>query len=169
MFQIYFEHLNVRTNSPQILNLKLRLKIRRKDNKKRKGHLFTWAKSFTTRPIPLTPPAHLLSPLTHTRRPLGPACQCPTPHTWTRISLECGPLWSALSPPTERHRVHRCGDWIFPPTNLASLLHPRPNPVDKWFTPFRAHWVLLIENQCRAIESRRKAERGRGCRPAPPP
>jgi hypothetical protein len=36
LFKIYFEHLNVRTNSPQILNLKFRLKIRRKEHKKKR-------------------------------------------------------------------------------------------------------------------------------------
>jgi hypothetical protein len=46
----------------------------------------------------------------HTRRPLGPACQSPTAHARTWTSLECGPLWLALSPPTERRRVHRHGD-----------------------------------------------------------
>jgi hypothetical protein len=59
--------------------------------------------------LPVTASVHPFSPLTH-----SPACQCPTPHAWARMSLGCGPLSSALSPPTERRRVHRRGDWIFP-------------------------------------------------------
>jgi hypothetical protein len=69
----------------------------------------------TTGPtLPVTALAHLLSPLTHTHRPLGPACQCPTPYARAWMSLGYGPpiVSSILTNGTSR--VHRRGDRTFP-------------------------------------------------------
>ena len=77
-------------------------------------------------PLPLSPflrrAARMSSALAHIAgsvgathdRPLDPACQSPTLRARTRTSLECGPLWTVLSPPTERRRVHRRGDRDLP-------------------------------------------------------
>jgi hypothetical protein len=66
--------------------------------------------SLTGGPIYQWTSASRSSPLTHTCRSLGPACQSPTAHARTRIYMECGPIWAALSPPIERRRVHHRGD-----------------------------------------------------------
>jgi hypothetical protein len=83
-------------------------------------------------------------------------------HIWSTL-WHAGPVpWQSSSP---RGRATWSESFAVENGSFPLQIRPHRCILDRfrciWFTPFRARWVPWIKNQRRAIQRRRKAERGR--------